>query len=146
MGEAKLACFATARHGEGVADVDLRQVRVSNLLSVAEFALQSTSGISKWVYRHASQEVCPWNVKFARSLPTDSPFAPRAAIAGKDARALAEELLVMTLEQFSTTFKGSPMKRAKLSGLSRNATIALDNIARGRASTSPTADAGDDRA
>ena len=92
------------------------------------------------------QEVCPWDVKFARALPTDSPFVPRPAIAGKDARALAEELLVMTLEQFSTTFKGSPMKRAKLSGLSRNATIALDNIARGRPSTSSTADAGDDRA
>lgn len=37
----------------------------------------------------------------------------------------------MTLEQFSATFKGSPMKRAKLRGLSRNAVMALDNIGRG---------------
>ncbi len=88
-------------------------------------------GRQSTVHQHTSQEVCPWNVKFARSLPTDSPFAPRAAIAGKDARALAEELLVMTLEQFSATFKGSPMKRAKLGGLSRNAPIALHNIGRG---------------
>ena len=50
----------------------------------------------KWSYRHSSQEVCPWNVRFARELPDDSPFAPRAAVAGKDARRFAREILQMT--------------------------------------------------
>jgi epoxyqueuosine reductase len=74
------------------------------------------------------QEVCPWNVKFARELPDDSPFAAREALAGRDARTLAHELLVMTQEQFSAAFKGSPMKRAKLRGLKRNASVVLGNI------------------
>lgn len=44
------------------------------------------SGITKWLCRQISKEVRPWNVRFARELPEDSPFAPREVIAGKDAR------------------------------------------------------------
>jgi epoxyqueuosine reductase len=73
------------------------------------------------------QEVCPWNVSFARELKAPE-FAPRAALASKDARTLAHELLAMTQEEFSVAFKGSPMKRAKLWGLKRNAAIVLGNI------------------
>jgi epoxyqueuosine reductase len=75
-----------------------------------------------------SQEVCPWNERFARKLPEDSPFAPREVLSAKDARTFARELLAMSQEEFSVAFKGSPMKRAKLSGLERNATIVLRNI------------------
>ena len=72
------------------------------------------------------QEVCPWNVKFAQ--PNRVPeFAPREFIAGKDARALARDLLALTQEEFSAAFKGSPMKRAKLGGLQRNAAVVLAN-------------------
>jgi epoxyqueuosine reductase len=42
------------------------------------------------------QDVCPWNVRFAQKLPGDSPFAARDALAGKDARTLARELLGMS--------------------------------------------------
>ena len=86
------------------------------------------SGIAKWLYRHSSQSVCPWNVRFAQELPEDSPFQPRAALAGKDARTLARELLGMTQDKFSAAFKGSPMKRAKLHGLKRNAAVVLGNV------------------
>jgi hypothetical protein len=44
------------------------------------------SGISKRVARQRSQDVCPWNVRFARALPEGSPFAARDALAGKDTR------------------------------------------------------------
>ena len=74
------------------------------------------------------QSCCPWNVRFSRDLPADSPFAPREALAGKDARALARELLLMTQDDFSRAFKGSPMKRAKLRGLKRNAAVVLGNV------------------
>jgi epoxyqueuosine reductase len=74
------------------------------------------------------QEVCPWNVRFARELPDESPFVARAALAGKDARTLARELLGMTRGEFSAAFRGSPMKRAKLHGLKRNAAVVLRNI------------------
>lgn len=72
------------------------------------------------------QEVCPWNEKFARPLREEA-FKPRAAIAGKDAAALARQLLAMSDEEFRIAFKGSPMKRAKLRGLKRNATVVLGN-------------------
>ena len=74
------------------------------------------------------QEVCPWNVTFARYAPYKSPFQPRAAIAGKDARTLARELLATTQDEFSRAFNKSPMKRAKLRGLQRNAAVVLGNI------------------
>ncbi len=74
------------------------------------------------------QEVCPWNEKFALPL-REASFRPREVIAGKDARTLARDLLAMDDESFRTTFKGSPMKRAKLRGLKRNAAVALGNIA-----------------
>lgn len=41
---------------------------------------------------------------------------------------LARELLGMTPDEFSRTFKGSPMKRAKLRGLKRNAAVVLGNV------------------
>lgn len=85
------------------------------------------SGIAKWVYRHISQEECPWNEKFALPLREDA-FRPRAAIAGKDARTLARDILAMDDESFRTAFKGSPMKRAKLRGLKRNASVVLGNL------------------
>jgi len=85
------------------------------------------SGISKWLCRHISQEVCPWNEKFALPLREDA-FRARAAVTEKDTRELACDLLNMSQEDFSKAFRGSPMKRAKLSGLKRNAAIVLRNI------------------
>ena len=74
------------------------------------------------------QEVCPWNVRFARELPEDSPYLVRAALGNRDARTLARALLGMTQPEFSAAFKGSPMKRAKLRGLKRNAAVVLGNV------------------
>ena len=74
------------------------------------------------------QDVCPWNVRFAQVLPEGSPYAAREALAGKDARTLARDLLGMTQPEFSAAFKGSPMKRAKLRGLKRNAAVVLGNV------------------
>ena len=74
------------------------------------------------------QDVCPYNHKFGRPLSFDSPYAPRPALAGRDARSLARELLAMSQPEFSAAFKGSPMKRAKLRGLKRNASVVLGNV------------------
>jgi epoxyqueuosine reductase len=73
------------------------------------------------------QDVCPWNVRFASALPDESPYTARAALAGKDAGTLARELLQMPQEEFSRAFSKSPMKRAKLRGLRRNAAVVLGN-------------------
>ncbi|MEO7103714.1 MAG: tRNA epoxyqueuosine(34) reductase QueG [Gemmatimonadaceae bacterium] len=73
------------------------------------------------------QEVCPWNVKFSRDA-TEAAFAVREVIAGKNALALANDVLAMTQEEFSTAFRKSPVKRAKLAGLQRNASVVVANF------------------
>jgi hypothetical protein len=90
-------------------------------------SLPVESGISKRLYRHISQSVCPWNVKFSQELADDSPFRAREFSAGKDAVTLATGILALGQEQFSGTFRKSPMTLAKLAGPRRNSEVALTN-------------------
>jgi epoxyqueuosine reductase len=66
-------------------------------------------------------------VKFSQALAEESPFQPRAFIAGKDAVTLATDILALDQEAFSAAFRKSPMKRATLAGLKRNANVVLAN-------------------
>lgn len=72
------------------------------------------------------QDVCPYNVKFAREL-REPAFSARDAIRDKDPATLARELLAMGDEEFRSAFSRSPMKRAKRRGLARNAAVVLGN-------------------
>ena len=67
------------------------------------------------------QDVCPWN----RKAPvTDKPeFQPREGLVNPALAWLAE----ISAEEFREKFRGSPIKRAKHSGLRRNALIAIGN-------------------
>jgi len=47
---------------------------------------------------------------------------------GKDARTVARELLAMSQDEFNAAFKNSPMKRAKLRRMKRNAAVVLGNV------------------
>ena len=97
--------------------------------------------ISKRLYRHISQSVCPWNVKFSPELAEDSPFRARPFLDGKEAVTLATDILALEQEQFSAAFGNSPMKRAKLAGLRRNALVVLTNTEPPlRVSSLPSAD------
>jgi epoxyqueuosine reductase len=49
-------------------------------------------------------------------------------LAGKDARQLARHLLGMSQQELSGAFEGSPMKRAKLPAMKRNAAVVLGNV------------------
>ncbi len=73
------------------------------------------------------QDVCPWNHRFAQDATVEE-FAPRAIVASNDPVAIARDLLAMDDDHFRSAFKGSAMKRAKLRGLKRNATVALGNV------------------
>jgi epoxyqueuosine reductase len=93
-----------------------------------EIPVEFREAIGELVYGcDICQEVCPWNQRFAKELKEPA-FAPREVLAGKDARTLARELLAMTQEEFRVGFKGSPLKRAKLRGLKRNAAVVLGNV------------------
>ena len=73
------------------------------------------------------QDVCPWNVRFASDL-AEPAFAARDTIANQDARTLARDVLALTPDRFRESFAGSPMKRARLGGLKRNAAVVLGNV------------------
>jgi len=61
-------------------------------------------------------------------LAAGSPFAAREFIAGKDAVTLATDILTLDQAAFSAAFRKSPVKRAKLRGLQRNAAVVLGNV------------------
>jgi len=67
------------------------------------------------------QDVCPWNRKAPAS--SEPEFQPRPELLNPALEWLAE----MKAEQFAETFRGSPVRRAKLSGLRRNAVVAMGN-------------------
>lgn len=73
------------------------------------------------------QDVCPWNLRFARALSPESPYVAREVVQG-DARTVARRVLTMAQDDFSAAFRGSAMKRAKLRGLKRNAAVVLGNV------------------
>ena len=77
-----------------------------------------------------SQSVCPWNVKFSQALAEASPFRAREFIAGNDSVTLATAILALDQDAFSAAFRKSPMKRAKLRGLQRNASVVSTNLGR----------------
>ena len=67
------------------------------------------------------QDVCPWNRK--APVTTVDEFQPREELVNPR----LEWLAAMQPEEFRATFRGSPVRRAKLSGLRRNAVIAMGN-------------------
>jgi epoxyqueuosine reductase len=80
------------------------------------------------------QDVCPWNVKFASAL-REPAFAPRPFIGNKDAATLARDILALDGDTYRPAFRGSPMTRAKLAGLQRNAAVVLANLGAGQGPT-----------
>jgi epoxyqueuosine reductase len=67
------------------------------------------------------QDVCPWNRKAPAA--TAEEFQPRPGLVNPALDWLAE----MSAEEFRETFRGSPIRRTKRSGLRRNAAIAMGN-------------------
>ena len=80
------------------------------------------AGIGRQVFGcDICQDVCPWN----RHAPinTTPGFSVRAALVNPDLEWLAR----LTVEEFREVFRGSPVKRARYSGLRRNVALAIGN-------------------
>lgn len=74
--------------------------------------------MSGWVFGcDLCQEACPWNRSV--SLTSEAGFLPRDGHANPNLRALAG----MDEDTFNQTFAGTPIRRAKLEGMKRNARI-----------------------
>jgi epoxyqueuosine reductase len=67
------------------------------------------------------QDVCPWNRKAPATTAPE--FAPREGLMNPALDWLAE----LSEDEFREKFRGSPIRRAKPSGLRRNALIAIGN-------------------
>jgi len=67
------------------------------------------------------QDVCPWNRKAPVTAAWE--FQPRERLVNPALDWLAE----MSAEEFRETFRGSPIRRAKRTGLRRNAALAMGN-------------------
>jgi epoxyqueuosine reductase len=76
------------------------------------------------------QDVCPWNRKAPVTAAPE--FQPREGLVNPALDWLAE----MRQEEFRSVFRGSPIRRAKLTGLRRNAVVAMGNS--GNAKFAPT--------
>jgi epoxyqueuosine reductase len=67
------------------------------------------------------QDVCPWNRKAPVTAAAE--FQPREGLVNPPLDWLAG----MQAEEFRTVFRGSPIRRTKLTGLRRNAVVAMGN-------------------
>jgi epoxyqueuosine reductase len=80
------------------------------------------SGMGRHVFGcDICQDVCPWNRK--APVTSAAEFEAREGLVNPALDWLAE----MQPEEFRMVFRGSPVKRTKLSGLRRNAVIAMGN-------------------
>ena len=85
-------------------------------LRAPELPAQVEDNLSGWLYGcDICQDVCPWN-RF-ETLTHEPRFSPREG----NVNAELEDILELTPETYATRFRGSAMKRAKLTGLQRNA-------------------------
>ena len=79
-----------------------------------------------WVYRQNSQEVCPWNQRFARPAE-ESAYAARTA-GGSDVSAWPlAQLTAMDEAAWNAFTRGSALRRAGYAGLRRNVEVAMEN-------------------
>jgi len=88
-----------------------------------ELPKEIVTNFQNWIYGcDICQDVCPWN-RFQNE--TDEPaFQPREENIAPKLTELAE----LSQEEFSRRFRNSPMKRAKHSGLTRNAKAVIESF------------------
>lgn len=85
-----------------------------------DFPPDIRSNIDGWLFGcDVCQDVCPWN-RFRKHTHLEA-FQPRNG----ETSIVLERVLAMTQEEFHQRFRNSPVKRAKLAGLQRNARMLL---------------------
>src|SRR5262249_37894989 len=81
-----------------------------------------SSNLENWVFGcDICQDVCPWS-RFSKQTEEER-FTPRGGIVAPKLK----ELTAMSQEEFSTRFRRSAIKRAKVTGLRRDALAAIAN-------------------
>lgn len=92
-------------------------------LRAGEIPAEVARNLDGWLYGcDVCQDVCPWN-RFEQPT-TEASFEPRGA---DNVTADLSGILALTPESYSERFRRSPIKRAKLAGLQRNARTLLES-------------------
>jgi len=87
----------------------------------ADFTAAERSLVGDWLFGcDVCQDVCPWNVRFARAT-TDPALAPRADLVAPD----PHEFLELDEEAFARRYGDTPLERPGRSGMRRNAAATL---------------------
>ena len=92
---------------------------ISNLTieNKGEIPSKFKNKFDRWIYGcDICQEVCPWNIRFSQITPLQE-FRPNNRLT----EISLEDVLSMDNTEFKNRFSTSPIKRAKLKGLKRNA-------------------------
>ncbi len=121
------ACPTSAFVAPGVLDAR-RCISYLTIEHTAEFGDAEQRLVGEWLFGcDVCQDVCPWNVKFAR--PTrDVEFRVRPEVAEPDLTALLDG----NPESFQRRFGDTPFERPGVAGMRRNATAVLANRRRAR--------------
>ena len=95
----------------------------------SEIRAEVAEHLEGWLYGcDICQDVCPWN--HVASVSIESRFQARAG----NVNASLSEIQQLTPEAYAERFRGSAMKRAKLSGLQRNARALVNAASADRSS------------
>ncbi len=82
-----------------------------------EIPLKFKGQFNNWIFGcDICQDVCPWNIKFSNETSVDE-FNPKEG----NSELILDDVINMDENDFKIGFEGSPIKRAKLKGLKRNA-------------------------
>jgi epoxyqueuosine reductase len=115
------ACPTKAIVDEYVVDAN-RCISYLTIENKKEIPEEFRDKFENWVFGcDICQDVCPWNVKFSEST-LNRAFYPAK---GSNEIELAE-VTIMGEDEFKHRFERSPLKRAKLKGLKRNAEFLLN--------------------
>jgi epoxyqueuosine reductase len=116
------ACPTSAFVAPGVLDAR-RCISYLTIEHTAEFSDAEQQLVGDWLFGcDVCQDVCPWNVKFAR--PTrDGELGVRPEVAGPDLTALLDG----NPDAFQRGFGDTPFERPGVAGMRRNATAVLAN-------------------
>jgi epoxyqueuosine reductase len=107
-------------------------------LREAELPEPIRSNLESWVFGcDICQDVCPWS-RFSKETAEER-FEPRESVV----EPRLPEMVEMSQEEFSTRFRKSAIKRAKLAGLKRNALAAIRDRGTGRRGDRETGQQGD---
>lgn len=113
------ACLEACPTGAIVDEYVLNANRCISYLTIehrGDFPAGMAEHLHGWIYGcDICQEVCPWNIKFAKTSGQLC-FEPRREIINRT----VDEWLNITEEEYGRTFRNSAMKRAKFFSLKRN--------------------------